>query len=151
MMNNFNNNGTDNNSNNNNNSNNGGFIMAQGTITTMEAFAGTVKSAMEAYYGEDYRVSVQEVKKNNGLVLTGLTILKKDCNIAPTIYLNQAFEQYQDGRTMESICRELIHVYEEHKVQTDFDVSAVTDAGEFGSYLLYFGISGFRWNRDYNH
>lgn len=89
MMNNFKNNGTDNNSN--NNSNNGGFIMTQGTIRTMEAFAGTVKSAMEVTYGEDYRVSVQEVKKNNGLVLTGLTILKKDCNIAPTIYLNQAW------------------------------------------------------------
>ena len=53
MNNNFNNNATNNNSN--NNSNNGGFIMAQGTIRTMEAFAGTVKSAMEAYYGEDYK------------------------------------------------------------------------------------------------
>ena len=77
--------------------------MMNGTIRTMEVFAGTIKSAMEAYYGEDYRVSVQDVNKNNGLVLTGLTILKKDCNIAPTIYLNQAFEQYQEGRTLESI------------------------------------------------
>ena len=79
MMNNNFNNGTANN--NNNSNNNGGFIMAQGTITTMEAFAGTVKTAMEVYYGEDYRVSVQDVQKNNGLVLTGITILKKDCNI----------------------------------------------------------------------
>ena len=135
MMNNFKNNGTDNNSN--NNSNNGGFIMTQGTIRTMEAFAGTVKSAMEVTYGEDYRVSVQEVKKNNGLVLTGLTILKKDCNIAPTIYLNQAFEQYQEGRTLESICREFIRVYEEHKVQADFDVSCVTDFSKVQNRICY--------------
>ena len=87
MMNNNLNNGA---ANNNNNSNNGGFIMAQGTLTTMEAFAGTVKTAMEAHYGDGYRVTVQDVQKNNGLVLTGITILKKDCNIAPTIYLNQA-------------------------------------------------------------
>ena len=39
--------------NNNNSNNNGGFIMAQGTLTTMEAFAGTVKTAMEVYYGDD--------------------------------------------------------------------------------------------------
>lgn len=123
--------------NNNNNSNNGGFIMAQGTITTMEAFAGIVKSAMEAYYGEDYRVSVQDVIKNNGLILTGLTILKKDCNIAPTIYLNQAFEQYQEGRTMESICREIIGIYEEHKVHTDFDVSCVTDFAKVQNRICY--------------
>ena len=135
MMNNFNSNATNNNSN--NNSNNGGFIMTQGTITTMEAFAGTVKTAMEVTYGEDYKVSVQEVKKNNGLVLTGLTILKKDCNIAPTIYLNQVFEQYQDGRSMESICRELIAVYEEHKVHTDFDVSAVTDFAKVQNRICY--------------
>ena len=111
MMNNFNNNGTDNNSNNNNNSNNGGFIMTQGTITTMEAFAGTVKTAVEAHYGESYSVTVQDVNKNNGLVLTGITVLKKGCNIAPTIYLNQLFEQYQEGRTMESVCKEIIRVY----------------------------------------
>lgn len=131
----MNNNATNNNSN--NNSNNGGFIMTQGTITTMEAFADTIKAAMEVTYGEDYRVSVQEVKKNNGLVLTGLTILKKDCNIAPTIYLNQVFEQYQEGRTMENICREIIGVYEEHKVHTDFDVSCVTDFAKVQNRICY--------------
>lgn len=121
----------------NNNFNNGGFIMEQGTLATMEAFAGTVKTAMEAHYGDDYRVIVQDVQKNNGLVLTGITILKKGGNIAPTIYLNQAFEQYQEGRTMESICREFIRVYEEHKVQTDFDVSYVTDFSKVQSRICY--------------
>ena len=57
--------------NNNNNSNNGGFIMAQGTLTTMEAFAGTVKTAMEVYYGEDYRVSVQDVQKAASICESG--------------------------------------------------------------------------------
>ena len=133
MNNNFSNGAT----NNNNNSNNGGFIMAQGTITTMEAFAGTVKTAMEAHYGDGYRVTVQDVQKNNGLVLTGITILKKDCNIAPTIYLNQAFEQYQEGRTLESICREFIRVYEEHKVQKDFDASYVTDFAKVQNRICY--------------
>ena len=135
MMNNNFNNGTANN--NNNSNNNGGFIMAQGTITTMEAFAGTVKTAMEVYYGEDYRVSVQDVQKNNGLVLTGITILKKDCNIAPTIYLNQVFEQYQEGRTIESICREIIRIYEEHAIHTDFDVSYVTDFAKVQNHICY--------------
>lgn len=134
MMNNNFNNGT---ANNNNNSNNGGFIMAQGTITTMEAFAGTIKTAMEVNYGEDYKVLVQEVNKNNGLVLTGISILKKDCNIAPTIYLNQVFEQYQEGRTMESICREIIRVYEEYAVHTDFDVSYVTDFAKVQNRICY--------------
>lgn len=118
--------------------------MAQGTLTTMEAFAGTVKTAMEAHYGDDYRVTVQDVQKNNGLVLTGITILKKECNIAPTIYLNQAFEQYQEGRTLESICREFIRAYEEHKVHTDFDVSYVTDFSKVQSRICYKHINADR-------
>lgn len=134
MMNNNLNNGT---TNNNNNSNNGGFIMAQGTLTTMEAFAGTVKAAMEAYFGEDYRVTVRDVNKNNGLVLTGITILNKDFNMAPTIYLNQLFEQYQKGRTMESICKEIFNVYEEHRVHSDFDISCVTDFSKVQNRICY--------------
>lgn len=42
--------------------------MMNGTITTKEAFVGTVKATMEAMYAEGYTVRVQEVQKNNGLI-----------------------------------------------------------------------------------
>ena len=54
MMNKFNNNGEK-------------YIMATGTIKGIDAFADTVKTAMEAYYGSDYKIVVQKVNKNNGL------------------------------------------------------------------------------------
>lgn len=75
--NNFNNNAANNNSNNNEFSF-GGIVMMNGTntITTKEAFVGTVKTAMEAMYSDGYTVRVQEVQKNNGMVLNGLTIQK---------------------------------------------------------------------------
>lgn len=123
--------------NNNNNSNNGGFIMTRGTLRTMDAFAGTVKIAMKAHYGDDYKVTVQNITKNNGMVLTGITILKKDCNIAPTIYLNQAYEQYQIGRTLEDICKEVMRRYEEYKIQKNFDISFVTDFSKVKSRICY--------------
>ena len=83
MNNNFNNGAT------NNNSNNGkrDFIMATNTIGTMEVFAGTIKSALEIYLGDGVRVTVQKVTKNNGTILTGITIMDKTSNLAPTIYL----------------------------------------------------------------
>lgn len=134
MMNNYFNNEA---ANNNNHSNNGGFIMTQGTLTTMEAFAGTVKTAMQTYYGDDYRVTIQDLHKNNNLVLTGITILKKDCNIAPTIYLNQAYEQYQKGLTLSDICKEVIRLYEEYKAQKSVDISFVTDFSKVKSHICY--------------
>lgn len=133
MNNNFNNGAT----NNNNNSNNGGFIMTQGTITTIETFASVIKSAMEAHYGSNYKISINKVTKNNGLQLTGITILHADSNIAPNIYINNMFEQYQDGRTMESICREIINTYEEHKMDVTFDTKSLTDYTKFQNRICY--------------
>ncbi len=133
MNNNFNNNAA----NNNFNSENGGFIMSTGTIKTMEAFVGTVKSAMEVYFGEDYKVQVHTVIKNNDLQLTGLTILSKQSNMAPTIYLEQYFEQYKAGELMADICQQIIRVYEEYKVTDNFDASSVTDFNRIKNRICY--------------
>ena len=86
--------------------------MSTGTIRTMEVFAGTIKSAMEAYFGEGVRVSVQKVTKNNGLILTGLTIMDKTSNLAPTIYLDGYFNDYNCSEPMSDICRRILKVYE---------------------------------------
>lgn len=38
--------------------------MKNNTIKTMEVFAGTVKTALEAHYGAEYRIEVQTITKN---------------------------------------------------------------------------------------
>lgn len=126
--NNFNNNAANNNSNN-NEFNFGGIVMMNGTntITTKEAFVGTVKTAMEAMYSDGYTVRVQEVQKNNGMVLNGLTIQKVGVNIAPTIYLDSFYEEYRNGRTLESIVNAVSAVYEQHKVEKNFAVEMISD------------------------
>lgn len=101
--NNFNNGAADNNSNN----NGGMMIMMNGTIRTMEVFAGTVKSAMEAVYGSECKVDVLKVVKNNGLHLTGITIRNRESNMAPTIYLDGYFADYKDGRTISKLLKKL--------------------------------------------
>ena len=126
MNKNFNNNGTNNNSNN-NEFDFGGIVMMNGTITTKEAFVGTVKAAIEAMYFDGYTVRVQEVQKNNGMVLSGLTIQKVGVNIAPTIYLDSFYEEYRNGRTLESIVNAISATYEQHKVEKSFDVERISD------------------------
>ncbi len=136
MNKNFNNNGTNNNSNN-NEFNFGGIVMMNGTITTKEAFLGTVKAVMEAMYSDGYIVRVQEVQKNNGMILNGLTIQKVGVNIAPTIYLDSFYENYKEGRTLESIVNALSAVYEQHKVETDFAVEQISDYEAVKSRICY--------------
>ena len=41
---------------------------------------------MQEELGEDIKVSIQDVTKNNGVVFTGLTFTQKNVNISPTVY-----------------------------------------------------------------
>ena len=123
------NNNINNNATNNNNFNNneGGIVMTTGTMT-MDVFAGTVKEALSVYF-EDCTIQLQEVTKNNGRILHGISIREKDSNIAPTIYLEAFFEQYQNGRDFVDIVKELAKVYEAHRVPNcfGFDAGMITD------------------------
>lgn len=113
--------------NNNFNKNEGGIVMTTGTMT-MDVFAGTVKEALAVYF-EDCTIQVQEVKKNNGRILHGLTIREQESNLAPTIYLEAFFEQYQEGRSFVDIVKEIARVYEAHRVPGcfAFDTGIITD------------------------
>lgn len=106
---------------------NNNFIMTNGTVKGMQAFGETVQKAMELCYGDDVRVVVREVRKNNDVPLTGLTIVHSNCNISPTVYLEPFYEEYKAGTTMASICREIMDIYEAHRVNSDFDITLVTD------------------------
>ena len=52
---------------------------------------------------------------------------RKTSNLAPTIYLEGYFNDYNCGEPMSDICQRILKVYEENKVSDNFDVSMVTD------------------------
>lgn len=113
------------------------FIMTNGTINGMEAFGDTIKTAMELCYGDGVKVVVQDVHKNNGVTLTGLSIVKSDRNICPTIHLEPYYAEYKAGTTMANICREIMKVYEEHSVKCDFNTTLVTDFSKVRSNVCF--------------
>lgn len=111
---------------NNNEINGGKMIMTNGRIETFEAFVVAVKEAVETIC-VSCTVSVNEVTKNNGLMLTGITIKSEDTNIAPTIYINKMYEEHVAGTSIVELVNRIISIYEENRVHSDFDVSSITD------------------------
>ncbi len=68
-----------------------------------EEFKASVAEQIKDYLPEKYAdatVDLQDVTKNNDTVLTGLLIRTEDSNIAPNIYLENFFAQYQDGEDL---------------------------------------------------
>ncbi len=77
----------------------------------INAFADKVCEAVKKELGTDYRVEVQKVRKNNGVVHYGLLILSKGQNVAPTIYLDAFLEAYERGSTFGVLIRKMLDAY----------------------------------------
>ena len=58
----------------------------------------------------EFEVTIRKTMKNNGLELDGLLIHGHD-NIAPVIYLNGYYEQYNDGASLENVMSEISNTY----------------------------------------
>lgn len=93
-----------------------------------ELFKDIIKDNVSRKMGNEYKVTLTDVKKNNGLVLTGLIIRKDDSNIAPTIYLNEYYELYKMGRyTIYTAVNDIIKVYKENELKSPVDVKFFLD------------------------
>ena len=62
-----------------------------------QIFIKKLEEALRKCFPENYRILIQEVKKNNGLMMHGLIIKAPDKSIAPTLFLEAFFDEYKDG------------------------------------------------------
>lgn len=57
-------------------------------------FAGKVKEEVAALCGEGYEIGIQEVKKNNGVVRTGIFMKREGEPLGPILYLDGYYERW---------------------------------------------------------
>lgn len=93
----------------------------------MLVFATKVQHAVREALGEEYRVELKEVRKNNGVILQGLVIRRGEDNIMPTIYLNSFLKAYEQGITFADIIRKIVSVYRDDAVGKEIDISFFCD------------------------
>ena len=77
-----------------------------------EEFVGYVQTKIEEKLGEEVRVELHQVIKNNSVELDGLSFYGKDIHMAPTIYLNDLYAEYEDGKTMPEIVDKIVSLYQ---------------------------------------
>ena len=102
----------------------------ENTKMTMDEFASYVKDHIfdaAPEMAESHTASINEVTKNNGMELTGLIIRSDDSPIAPTIYLEQFYDKFNDGADINDLMADIRGVYEEHKAPKNISVEFFTD------------------------
>lgn len=103
----------------------------------IHTFICHVLQKMQEELGEDIKVSLQDVTKNNGVVLTGLTFTQKNINISPTVYLEDFYEKYREGTAMEDIIKEIREIYEKSKLDKDIDMDFFTEYEKAKGRIVY--------------
>lgn len=98
------------------------------TITGMsfEEFVNVMKDRLQFRY-PDCKVKVVHADKNNGLRLTGITILPEGQTVVPTIYMEDFYKDYQADRWIDDIVADAVRLYENNKLREDFILPDVTD------------------------
>lgn len=85
----------------------------------------TICTLVAEKMGEEYEVSVRQVRKNNGVLLHGLIIKDEGTNITPTIYLEEFVEEVKAGVPIETIVECILEIYQKQKIAESLDVNAL--------------------------
>ena len=99
-------------------------------VRSFEEFKNEVVGKIREFLPESFasaEVSLQVVRKNNDLQLTGLTIRSTESNICPTIYLEKFYDEYVEGADMSEILERIAEARMDHEVSESFDVAQITD------------------------
>lgn len=100
-------------------------------------FQEKAAEGMQAFLGEDVQVKRSCVRKNNGVMLEGISITRANVNIAPTIYLNDFYREYGRGKSLSSIIRQIADIYEATKLQKNMDLEFFLDYEQVRTKLIY--------------
>lgn len=86
-------------------------------------FTEAVIKGLQEKLGEDFKISSNRVKKNNGIELTGIIVEEKNCNTSPAIYIDDFYENYQKGVSLEEIIEALYRIFYRTRFTESVDLS----------------------------
>lgn len=102
-----------------------------------QIFKNQIMKKTKEYFHGQIHISLREVTRNNGIVLTGLTFSKKNINISPTIYLEGFYEEYCRGRSIDEIVQEIILIYSQSKMEENLKMDFFTNYDKAKTNIVY--------------
>ncbi len=103
---------------------------------TYAEFLETIRRTLQDALGDDYTLKLHSVPKNNGVLLDGLSIQPPGTTLAPTIYLNSYYHQYQEGMTLEEILIDIHKIFHDNPAPDFISTEAISDFSQIQSKIM---------------
>lgn len=99
----------------------------------MKQFLQDVQIKLQERLGSDYEVRPQLVIKNNSVEKHGFSIIHKDENVSPTIYMEYYFQEYKNGMSIDELVTDIISAYRHNAINEKIDIAKLfSDTATFG-------------------
>lgn len=82
-------------------------------------------------------VEVHTSRKNNGRQRTGLVLSRQGINMSPTIYMEEFYEQYLDGASIENLAHKIRRLYEKVKVRHSYPFENILSYQKVKNRIVY--------------
>lgn len=113
-------------------------------MMTLMSFGREMRRLIADGLGEEYEVRLEKVRKNNDVEMLGIMVTLRAQNISPTIYLEQFYREYVDGKELECISGEMIRALRRGMPKGDFNLSFFVDYQAVREKICYKLISAER-------
>ncbi len=90
---------------------------------TYHQFVKEVETRVREDVADNISVRIHLAVKNNGCKKQGIMITEEGINISPTIYLEEYYQQFQSGETLEEIIGKILKCYEEARFHRSWESS----------------------------
>ena len=87
--------------------------------------------------GDEYEIAYKEITKNNGVILRGIIIAKEGSNVSPTIYIDELYDDYEEGRTFGDIIYDILCAYQRNAKEIQMDMDFFTKYEQVKKRVLY--------------
>ena len=104
---------------------------------TYYQFIQAVEVKVKERIQENVTVSIHTAVKNNGTRMQGLNIVEQGINISPTIYLEEYYQQFQHGGTVEEIAGDILRLYAQVRFGSSFESDYIKDYERVRGKIIY--------------
>ncbi|MDE6912132.1 MAG: hypothetical protein K2P35_00310 [Lachnospiraceae bacterium] len=102
------------------------------------SFTERISNKILGRLGSGYKVQINDVRKNNGVMLRGLTIMQEGSNVSPTIYLNDYYDEYvNDKTTLADVANDVVDTYNRNKIRGCMNIQYFLDYGHVRQNIIY--------------
>lgn len=104
---------------------------------TYYQFIQAVEMKVKERIKDNVTVSIHTAVKNNGTRRQGLNIVEQGINISPTIYLEEYYQHFQNGGTVEEIAGDILRLYAEVRFGRSFEGEYIKDYERVRRKIIY--------------